>query len=207
MTLTNQIERRIFKGDKIPSDEKIYSIFEPYTEWVCKGKAGVRQELGVKVCIIEDQFGFILNHRVMKKEQDKDVAFVIVKGTQDLFENLKSVSFDKGFHSKKDSEGKDNRSNIEGILNITTCLPKKGKRNKSENLIESSKEFGKARKQHPAIESAINALTTHGLDRCPDRGEKNYTRYISMAVTAHNIHKLGAILIERDLKLLKKKRA
>lgn len=200
-----QIRQRIFNDETIPASDKVYSIFEPYTEWICKGKAGVRQELGVKVCIIEDQFGFILNHRVMKKEQDKDIAFTIVKDTKDLFVNLQSVSFDKGFHSKKDSNGKDNRSNIEEILNITTCLPKKGKRNKSEDLVESSKEFGKARKQHPAIESAINALTTHGLDRCPDKGEMNYTRYVSMAVTAHNIHKLGAIIIEKELLLLNKK--
>ena len=39
----NQIERRIFKGEEIASDEKVYSIFEPYTEWICKGKAGVKQ--------------------------------------------------------------------------------------------------------------------------------------------------------------------
>lgn len=200
-----QIRQRIFNDEKIPASDKVYSIFEPYTEWICKGKAGVRQELGVKVCIIEDQFGFILNHRVMKNEQDKDIAFAIVEDTKKLFVNLQSVSFDKGFHSKKDSNGKDNRSNIEEILNVTTCLPKKGKRNKYEDLVESSKEFGKARKQHPAIESAINALTTHGLDRCPDKGERNYTRYISMAVTAHNIHKLGAIIIEKELLLLKKK--
>ncbi|MCK5538012.1 MAG: ISNCY family transposase [Bacteroidales bacterium] len=202
-----QIRRRIFNDEKIPASEKVYSIFEPYTEWICKGKAGVRQELGVKVCIMEDQFGFILNHRVMNNEQDKDVAFAIVEDTKKLFVNLQSVSFDKGFHSKKDSNGKDNRSNIEEILNVTTCLPKKGKRNKFEDLVESSKEFGKARKQHPAIESAINALTTHGLDRCPDKGERNYKRYISMAVTAHNIHKLGAIMIEKELMLLKKKAA
>lgn len=202
-----QIKRRIFDDEKIPPSEKVYSIFESYTEWICKGKAGVRQELGVKVCIIEDQFGFILNHRVMKNEQDKDIAFAIVEDTKKKFVNLKSVSFDKGFHSKKDSNGKDNRSNIEEILNVITCLPKKGRRNKSEDLVESTKEFGKARKQHPAIESAINALTTHGLDRCPDKGERNYMRYVSMAVTAHNIHKLGAILIEKELMLLKKKAA
>ena len=63
----NQITRSVLNGETISPDEKIHSIFEPHTEWICKGKAGVRQELGVKVCIVEDQFGFILNHTIMNK--------------------------------------------------------------------------------------------------------------------------------------------
>ena len=65
----DQIKRRVFEGQTIPHEEKVFSLFEPHTEWISKGKAGVPQELGLKVCIIEDQYGFILNHRVMKKEQ------------------------------------------------------------------------------------------------------------------------------------------
>ena len=71
---------------------------EPQTEWICKGKAGVRQELGVKVCIVEDQFGFILNHRIMNGEQDKDIAFEMTRSTQEKFPALRSISFDKGFY-------------------------------------------------------------------------------------------------------------
>ena len=59
----DQIERRIFKGEKIPHDEKVFSIFEPQTEWISKGKSGVSQELGLKVAIVEDQYQFIL-HRI-----------------------------------------------------------------------------------------------------------------------------------------------
>lgn len=195
----DQIKRRIFEGEKIPQEEKLYSVFEPYTEWICKGKAGVRQELGVKVCIVEDQHGFILEHRVMKKEQDQEVAFLMAKNSQIKFPNIASMSFDKGFHSKKDQEGKDNRLNIEERLGIVAHLPQMGRRNKEAQKRESSPEFGAARKAHPAVESAINALESHGLDRCPDKGEKNFDRYVAMAVTAANIHHIGAILMAREL--------
>ena len=41
-----------------------------YTEWISKGKAGVPVELVLKVRILEDQYGFTLNHRVMQDETD-----------------------------------------------------------------------------------------------------------------------------------------
>lgn len=202
--LTSQINRRIFEEETIPADEKIYSIFEPYTEWICKGKAGVRQELGVKVCIVEDQFGFILHHRVMKKEQDRDIALLIAKKSKDLFPQLASISFDKGFHSKLDNERKNNRIRIEEELGVIAHLPIKGRPTKEDKKRESSKEFIKARKQHPAVESAINALGNHGLDRCPDRGEYNFDRYVSMAITSNNIHRLGALLMAKNLKKIRR---
>jgi hypothetical protein len=50
--LLDQIDRRAIKGEKIPHDEKIFSIFEAHTEWIKKGKAGVLVELGVRVSIL-----------------------------------------------------------------------------------------------------------------------------------------------------------
>jgi hypothetical protein len=200
--LINQVERRVFEGEKIPQEEKIYSVFEAYTEWICKGKAGVRQELGVKICIVEDQFGFILTHRVMQNEQDKDIAFLMTLETKNKFAILNSISFDKGYHSKNDLNGENNRTRIEKELGVKAYLPKKGKKNKEETKRESEKEFVKARKKHPAVESGINALETHGLDRCPDKGEIHYKRYVAMGIMSANIHKLGAILIAKELDLI-----
>ena len=31
----NLIERRLIKAEEIPAEEKVYSIFEPHTEWLC----------------------------------------------------------------------------------------------------------------------------------------------------------------------------
>ena len=60
----DQIRRRVLEGEVIPHAEKVFSIFEPHTEWVNKGKAGVPVELGLKVCVVEDQHRFILHHHV-----------------------------------------------------------------------------------------------------------------------------------------------
>jgi hypothetical protein len=60
----DQIRRRAINDETIPHHEKVFSIFEPHTEWISKVKARVPQELGLKVCILEDQYGFILHHQV-----------------------------------------------------------------------------------------------------------------------------------------------
>ena len=60
----DQVERRLLKGETIPHGEKVFSIFEPHTRWVAKGKAGRPVELGVPVGVVEDQFQFILHHKI-----------------------------------------------------------------------------------------------------------------------------------------------
>ncbi len=66
----DQIRRRVIGGETIPHEEKVFSIFEEHTEWIRKGKAGVLQELGVQVCVMQDQYGFILYHVVMQNTID-----------------------------------------------------------------------------------------------------------------------------------------
>ena len=78
-------------------------------------------------------------------------------------------------------------------------LPKKGKISKSEqDKIREDKEYQTLRRKHSAVESNINALEHHALDRCPDRGIDNFRKYVSMSVVAHNIHQIGA-LVQRKL--------
>ncbi len=84
-------------------------------------------------------------------------------------------------------------------------LPKKGKLSNKDKEIEHSKEFIEARHQHSSVESAINALEVHGLDRCLDHGLHGFKRYVSLAVVARNIQKLGAILRKKEAKSLKRR--
>ncbi|NEP15263.1 MAG: ISNCY family transposase, partial [Symploca sp. SIO2C1] len=95
----DQIRRRVLEGEKIPHDEKVFSIFEPHTEWIVKGKAGVPVELGLKVCVLEDQYQFILHHQVMEKTTDDQVAVSMISEARERFVDLATCSFDKGFHS------------------------------------------------------------------------------------------------------------
>ncbi len=185
--LVDQIQRRCFKGEKIPHEEKLFSLFEPHTEWISKGKAGVPQELGLKVAIVECDSGFILYHQAIEKQTDDQTAIPLILETKKRFSKLSSCSFDKGFHSP------DNQEKLAVILDYV-ILPRKGKLDASELKQESAAQFVKLRRKHTAVESALNALENHSLDRCPDYGIDGFKRYVAMAVLARNIQLLGRIL-------------
>jgi IS5 family transposase len=194
----DQINRRVIDGETIPHAEKVFSIFEEHTEWISKGKAGVPQQLGIRVCIVRDQFGFILKHKVMENETDDKVAVSIVFDAKQKFKNIKSCSFDKGFHSPT------NQKELAKILD-TVILPFKGKLSEARKAIEYSEEFLEARKKHSAVESSIGALQNHGLKKCPDHGIHGFKRYVSMGMLAMNLQILGHAIQQKELKRQKKK--
>jgi len=195
----DQIRRRVLEGQVIPHHEKVFSLFQPHTEWIVKGKAGVPVELGLRVCVLEDQHRFVLHHQVMEKSTDDQVAVPMVEQTQAAFPELFSVSFDKGFHSPK------NQAELKEMLDLVV-LPKKGKRSKADAEREGDPRFIEQRRQHSAVESGINALEVHGLDRCLDHGIDGFKRYVALAVVARNIQRLGAVLYQQAAEAEKRKR-
>ncbi len=193
----DQIRRRVILGQSIAHEEKVFSIFEPHTEWISKGKAGVAVELGLKVCILEDQHQFILHHQVMQNQTDDQLTLEMVAQARKRFPHLSVCSFDKGFHSPA------NQSELKEMLDLVV-LPRKGKLSKESQAIEQAPEFVRARRAHSAVESAINGLEVHGLDVCPDHGIIGFKRYVALAVVARNIHRIGAILWQRHQEKLKR---
>jgi hypothetical protein len=182
------VERRIIKEESIPHQEKIFSIFETYTEWVKKGKSRPNVELGKKLNITTDQYNLIIDYQIMDNEQDRDIVLVIAdrilkKHKVDIW------SFDKGYWNK------DNKL----ILQLSVdkvIMPKLGKRNKAENEEEKSRSFKKYKNLHSAVESNINELEHRGLDRCPDRGAEHYASYVGLGVCAYNLKKIGKYLLD-----------
>ena len=191
----DQIRRRVINGESIPHAEKVFSLFEPHTEWISKGKAGVPVELGLKVCIVKDQYQFILHHRVMQQETDDQIAVAIIEEVQRRFPDFNGCSFDKGFHSPR------NQTELAARLD-NVMLPRKGKLSAINQEIENSEAFKSARRKHSAVESAINALENHGLDRCPDHGIHGFKRYVALAVVARNIQIIGSMLQKKEAKKL-----
>jgi len=76
-------------------------------------------------------------------------------------------------------------------------LPKKGKLSKAIRTRVRTGIYASER-QHSAVESAINALEVHSLDKCPDHGIDAFERYVALAVLSRNIQKLGAIKRDRS---------
>lgn len=192
----NQIDRRVLKGERIPHSEKVFSIFEEHTEWVSKGKAGVPVELGVRVCVLEDQHQFILHHRVMWQETDDQVAVPMIEDALKRFPMIKQCSFDKGFYSKNNVPNLNKQ--LENVI-----LPKKGRCNQEEKDWQKSEIFGQARRQHSAVEACINNLEVRGLDRCLSYGRAGFERHVALSIVATNVHRIGLLLQRKEQARLK----
>ena len=90
---------KLLKNETIPHSEKVFSVFEEHTRWIAKGKAGRPVELGVPLCIIEDEHPFILDHRILWRGGDVDVAVPLIEACLEGYPDLAVCSYDRGFHS------------------------------------------------------------------------------------------------------------
>lgn len=104
---------------------------------------------------------------------------------------INSWSFDKGFWDKT----------VKQLLQLVipeVIMPILGKLNQEEEIEKSGRTFRRLKNKHCAIESNINELENRGLDRCPDKGIKNYKRYISLAGCAYNLKKIDRQLLKQQ---------
>ena len=192
------IERRIVKGEKIPHEEKLFSIFEPHTEWVNKGKVYPSVELGHKLLITTDQYGLVIDYKVMNQTVDGKETLPLVKRLINRYGkgSIKSISFDKGFSNEED------RKLLEEYIDEVMML-KKGRLSIADKEREGHKRFKDLRNKHNAIESDINCLEHHGLNRCPDKGIEGFERYTGFGILAYNLHKIGNKILEKQRQLKK----
>jgi len=191
------VERRIIKNETIPHQEKLFSIFETYTEMIKKGKMHPNVELGKKLLITTDQYDLIIDYVLMEKEQDRQMTIRVADRILAKFK-IDSWSFDKGFWDKT----------VKQLLQLVipkVIMPKLGKLTQEEEIEQGSRTFKRLKNKHSAIESNINELENRGLDRCPDKGIKNYKRYISLAICAYNLKKIGRELLNQKRNSIKTK--
>lgn len=186
--------RRVLEGEAVPNREKLFSIFEPHTQLYKRGKVADPVQFGRLVLVWEDSVGFVVRYSILPREaHERDV---VVAETAELQRRLggkmKRLSLDRGFHSPE------NQKALAEILEHP-CLPALGCKQAAEQERESTVEFRESRQRHPGIESAIHALQSgNGLERCRDRTERGFARYIGLGVLGRNLHVLGKHLIAQE---------
>ncbi len=186
------IDRRLLKEEKIPHDEKVFSLFEPYTEWIAKGKMRPAVELGKKLLLTTDQYHLILDYKVMTQNADSAETIELVDRLIKKYgdNQLNSLSVDKGFSKEEDRK-------ILELFIPNLIMPKKGRLSQEDKARERTKKFKELRNRHSAIESNINCLEHHGLNRCPDKGFDGFNRYVGFGILAYNLHKIGNHLLSK----------
>lgn len=111
----------------------------------------------------------------------------MIEAAQARFPDLRACSFDRGFRSPT------NRVRLDQLLEHNV-LPRKGRLAQADRVREADPAFAAARRQHPAVESAIHNLEHRGLDRVRAYGADGFARVVALSVLAFNIHRLGLLL-------------
>jgi hypothetical protein len=165
------VQRRLLREETIPAHEKVFSLFEPHTEWIQKGKQRPNVELGHRLLIATDPHQLIQDYDVPVGGADVDQSLPVADRLLGRYGvgSLARLSFDKGFTRAQDRE-------LLSLYGPTVVMPKRGKKNAAELERESGKKFVALRQQPSAVESEINRLEHHGLNRCLDVGLHGYLR-------------------------------
>ncbi len=190
----NTAWRRVMEDETVPNSDKLFSLFEPDTELIRRGKAAKPNEFGHQVLVIEDAVGYICHYQVLgREEDDRDVLIDAMKVLQTRLDyRIQRGSFDRGFHSEE------NQRELSQLLEYP-CLPKPGRVQATEQEEQATVEFRRSRQRHPGIESAIGALQSgNGLGRCRDHSSVGYNRYVGLGVLGRNLCVLGKRLLQRE---------
>jgi transposase, IS5 family len=190
----DQARRRVLAEEAVPNGEKLFSLFEPETQLIIRGKVPQPIEFGHRILIVEDGAGFVCHYAVLQRGAD-DREVVVKEMTtlqQRLDGQIRSASFDRGFHSPT------NQTELANLV-AQPCLPMPGHVQAERQEREATVDFRESRRRHAGVESAIGALQSgNGQERCRDRTFGGYCRYVGLGVLGRNLHVLGKLLISRE---------
>ena len=184
LKVLDQARRRILDGEKVPNDEKLFSIFEPHTELLKRGKASKPIEFGHMISIQQVKETFITDYQVFeKKPDDKTLIEPALDRHRNVFgSNPDELSADKGFY-----ESLEKIEELEAEIEVVS-IGKKGKRTKEESEREHTEEFRGAQRFRAGVEGSISFLKRIlGLWRCMSKGWEHYVATVGATVFVHNL--------------------
>jgi IS5 family transposase len=181
--VVDQARRRVLQGEQVPATEKLYSIFEPHTELIKRGKAGKPVEFGHMVAL--DQVGskFITGYEVFdRRPTEHQLVEPAVRAHSKLFGRPPSqVSADKGYHS---------RATLERVADdVETVAIGNPKRSGDDNDAGSMDAlFRIAQAFRAGIEGTISFLKrAFRMFRCFDKGWEHFASAIGRIIFGHNL--------------------
>jgi transposase, IS5 family len=182
--ILDQAERRIFQGEQVPSEEKVYSLFEDHTELLKRGKAGKPIEFGHKVLLAQTAEKFIHHYQVLPhRQEDKELLVPTLEAHRKLFGDWPDVlAADKGFY-----ESREQLAELGKVISVVS-IGKKGRRTQEELVRESTEDFKEGQRFRAGSEGSISVLKrAFKLKKSLFKGFKHYAAGIGLAVFCHNL--------------------
>jgi IS5 family transposase len=145
----DQTRRRVLKGEQVPADEKLYSIFEVHTDLIVRGKIQKPIEFGHKIFLAESARGLITQYKVLDgNPSDQDHVKSSLENHKKLFGCAPSLyCSDRGFFSE------DNIKECKKAGAKLICIPQRGgKRSPDREAFEKSPAFKSGQRFRAGIE-------------------------------------------------------
>jgi IS5 family transposase len=191
----NQARRRVLDGEQVPTAEKIYSIFEPHTDLIKRGKVRTPIEFGHKVFLAESAQGLITQYEVLKGNPSDEihVAPSLDRHLETFGRAPELYGSDRGFFSEQNVAS----CAQEGVTVV--CIPQRGgKRTPEREAYEKSADFKAGQRFRAGIEGRISVLFRgRGMKRCLAEGHERFELWVAAAVLANNLMNVAALLTRR----------
>ena len=192
----DQTRRRVLKGEQVPADEKLYSIFEVHTDLIVRGKIQKPIEFGHKIYLSESARGLITQYKVLDgNPSDQDHVKTSLENHKKVFGCAPDLySSDRGFFSE------DNIKECKKAGAKLICIPQRGgKRSPDREAFEKSPAFKSGQRFRAGIEGRISVLFRgRGMKRCPDEGRERFETFVGACVLANNLMIIAHLLIEKE---------
>ncbi len=188
----DQARRRVIEGERVPSNEKIVSIFEPHTDIIVKDNRDTRY--GHKVCLTGGTSSLVLDCVI---EQGNPADAKLVERTLqrhiDLFGKApRQAAFDGGFASKDNVK-------IAKQLGVEDIAFHRKSGIEIAEMVRSAWVFRRLRDFRSGIEGCISTLKrAFHMDRCNWRGPDSFRSYVWSSVTSFNLIVLARHLLTRE---------
>ena len=191
----DQASRRVLAREQVPTAEKIYSIFEPHTDLIKRGKILAPVEFGHKVFLAESAQGLITQYKVLNgNPRDEEHVPASLKRHRKIFGHAPELyGSDRGFYSEKNLQV----CQQAGVK--LACMPQRGgKRTCQREAEEKSSAFKKGQRFRAGIEGRISVLFRgRGMKRCLALGRERFELLVGAAVLANNLMRIAALLNKR----------
>lgn len=188
----SQTRRRVLHGEQVPTEDKIYSIFETHTDLIKRGKVLKPVEFGHKVFLAESGRGLITQYRVLTgNPADQGHVTPSLDCHAERFGQAPDLySSDRGFFNEANMAA----CHAAGVK--LTCIPQSGgTRSAEREALEKSRAFKRGQRFRAGIEGRISVLFRgRGMKRALVEGREHFELLIGAAVLANNLMVIANLL-------------
>lgn len=180
-TIHQNAVRAQLRGETVPASERVFSLFEPHTELIQRGRRGKPIEFGHKILLCQTMEKFITDYEVFDKHPaDNSLTKEVIERHEKLYGNTPDLlAADKGF--RPDAE---TFAELEELVD-TLAIPAR-----LQDYADKMMVFCQAFRA--GIEGTISVLKrAFRLSRCFFQGFKGFVSAVGWGVFSHNLRILA----------------